>query len=135
MLFPSVISYCLRDAVASILPTQGLNDLLSLTHFDFATELPSLDRWPSTSLCESTMDFDIDRFLSRAVPRSRLYLLPDPVSWFMGYRSSPQRPLGNVLVWFWAFVGAVVGLLVVEAVFRTPHFRSEGAPLIVASLV
>jgi len=78
-------------------------------------------------------DFDIDTHLNRFVPRSRLYLLPKPISWFLGYRSSPQPRLGRLLINAWAGIGAFVGLIIVEAVFRTPTLQNHGSPVIIAS--
>ena len=40
-----------------------------------------------------------------------------------------------MLVWWWAFVGAFSGLLVVEAVFQTKGLKAEGAPTVIASFV
>jgi len=80
-------------------------------------------------------DFDVDIYINRFVPRPRLYLLPKPISWFLGYRSSPERPIGNVLVWFWSFLGAFISIIVIEAVFRTETLMAHGTPLVIASLV
>ena len=81
------------------------------------------------------LTFDIDHYLNRLVPSSRLHLLPKPVSRFLGYRHDPAPPIGNVMVWWWAFIGAFSGLLVVEAVFRSARLQAEGVPLVIASLV
>jgi hypothetical protein len=81
------------------------------------------------------LEFDVDHYLNRLIPRNRLHLLPKPISWFLGYRSSPGPRIGNVLVWWWAFIGAFTGLLVVEAVFQTEQLQSEGTPIVIASLV
>jgi hypothetical protein len=81
------------------------------------------------------LNLDIDRYLNRLVPSSKLHLLPKPVARFLGYRPAPAPPIGNVLVWWWAFIGAFSGLLVVEAVFHTERFQAEGVPLVIASLV
>jgi hypothetical protein len=80
-------------------------------------------------------DFNIDDYLNPFVPRNRLHLLPKSISWFLGHRDSPRPAIGSLLVWFWAFVGAVAGILVVEAVFMTPAFRHEGTPIVIASFV
>jgi hypothetical protein len=80
-------------------------------------------------------DFDIDVYINPFIPSPRLDLLPKALSWFLGYRSRPQPRIGNVLVWFWAFIGAFTGILVVEAVFMSPWLKSEGAPIIIGSLV
>ncbi|KIM93261.1 hypothetical protein OIDMADRAFT_46333 [Oidiodendron maius Zn] len=82
----------------------------------------------------SPYDFDIDRYVSRIVPRSRLHLLPKPISRFLGYRSTPAAPTGSILIWCWSFIGAFCGILIVEAVFETKHFQTQGVPPVVASL-
>ncbi|KAL2065039.1 hypothetical protein VTL71DRAFT_4179 [Oculimacula yallundae] len=82
----------------------------------------------------SSYSFDVDRYLNRLVPRSRLYLLPKPVSWFLGHREEPRTPIGNVAIWFWSFIGAFAGILVIEAVFMTKMLQNDGAPIIIASL-
>ncbi|CZS91295.1 related to HPP family protein [Rhynchosporium agropyri] len=81
-----------------------------------------------------SLNFDVDRYLNRIVPRSRLYLLPKPASWFLGHREAPRKPIGNVAVWFWSFIGAFAGILVIEAVFMSKVLQSDGAPIIIASL-
>ncbi|KAH7417271.1 HPP family-domain-containing protein [Cadophora sp. MPI-SDFR-AT-0126] len=82
----------------------------------------------------SSYNFDVDRYINRIVPRSRLYLLPKPISWFLGHREKPPKQIGNVVTWFWAFFGAFCGILVIEAVFQTEQLKSDGAPIIIASL-
>jgi len=80
-------------------------------------------------------NFDVDSYINRFVPRPRLYLLPKPISWFLGYRSEPTRPIGNVIPLFWACLGAFCGLMVVEAVFHAPGVRDLGTPIVIGSLV
>ncbi|PVH88223.1 HPP family protein-like protein [Cadophora sp. DSE1049] len=82
----------------------------------------------------SSYNFDVDRYINRIIPRSRLYLLPKPISWFLGHREKPPKQIGNVVTWFWAFIGAFCGILVIEAVFQTEKLKSDGAPVIIASL-
>ncbi|PMD40081.1 HPP family protein-like protein [Hyaloscypha variabilis F] len=83
---------------------------------------------------EPAFDFDVDHYINRFVLRSRLHLLPTPISWLLGYRAKPMRRIGSVLVWLWAFIGAFAGLLVVEAVFQTDGIKDHGAPTVIASL-
>jgi len=83
----------------------------------------------------SKWDFDIDTHLNRFVPRNHIYRLPTPISWFLGYRRKPREKIGSILVWWWAFVGAFSGLLVVEAVFQTKALKAEGTPMVIASFV
>lgn len=80
-------------------------------------------------------DFDIDVYLNPIIPRPRLDLLPRPISWLLGYRTEPPQRIRNVLVWFWAFIGAFAGILVVEAAYMVPALKSEGTPIIIGSLV
>lgn len=88
---------------------------------------------PSQSAC----NFDIDHYLDRFIPPNRLDVLPAPITRFLGHRQHPeqQKPVGNVLVWFWACLGAFCGILVVEAVYSTPLLRGSGAPIVIGSLV
>jgi len=79
-------------------------------------------------------DFDIDRFIDRIVFRSFVHKLPKPVSWFLGHRSPSRPAIGSLLVWFWSFIGAFCGILVVEAVYHTETLRSDGTPIVIASL-
>lgn len=88
-----------------------------------------------SSMNRPSFNFDIDYYVNRIVPRSRLHLLPKSISWFLGYREGPQRQIGNVLIWFWAFLGAFVGILVVEAVFQSDLVAAHGTPVIIASFV
>jgi hypothetical protein len=84
---------------------------------------------------EPALNFDIDRYINRFIPRPRLHLLPRPISWFLGYRSKPIARIGSIVVAFWSFLGAFAGLLVVEAVFNTKAIKDSGAPIVIASLV
>ncbi len=82
------------------------------------------------------VNFDIDKYLNRFVPRSRLYLLPQPISWFLGYRDKPRKEIGNVLVWGWSFVGAFCGVALIEGVVKSsPEIQSYAPPLILGSFV
>jgi hypothetical protein len=83
----------------------------------------------------TSLDFDVDLYLNRFVPLSRIYLLPKPISWLLGYRKEPVTPVGSLIVWLWSFIGAFAGILIVEAVFRTEGLQSHGTPIIIGSLV
>lgn len=82
----------------------------------------------------SDLDFDIDKYLNRFVPSPRLYILPTPISWFLGYRSTPRSRTGSLVIWFWAFIGAFCGIAIVENVYRSAYFKERGSPLVIASL-
>ncbi|CAG8951294.1 hypothetical protein HYFRA_00008044 [Hymenoscyphus fraxineus] len=77
--------------------------------------------------------FDVDEYVNRIIPRSRLYILPKSISRFLGYRAEPQQQVGSIFIWFWAFIGAFLGILIIETVFRADFLASHGAPVIVAS--
>lgn len=83
----------------------------------------------------TALDLDVDRYINPFIPRSRLYLLPKPISWFLGYRSQRRPAVGGVLVWWWSFIGAFCSILAIEAVFQTRSFKVEKTPLVIASLV
>lgn len=85
--------------------------------------------------------FDIDNYLNRFVPRSRLYLLPKPVSFWFGYRapvadtSKPATPAAsNLLVWLFAFLGGFIGISIIENVFlHLPILDGHQVPIVIAS--
>ncbi|KAI9700278.1 MAG: hypothetical protein M1836_002293 [Candelina mexicana] len=80
------------------------------------------------------VNFDIDKYLNYFIPRPRLYLLPKPVSWFLGYRDKPRKEIGNVLVWGWSFVGAFCGVALIEGVVKSsPSIQSYAPPIILGS--
>lgn len=79
--------------------------------------------------------FNVDDCINRFLPHPRLDRLPRSISWFLGYREQPRQQIGSVLVWFWAFTGAFLGILVVEAVFRTAVLKAHGTPTVIGSFV
>lgn len=83
----------------------------------------------------SDFDFDIDRYLNRFVPRNRVRILPRFISHFLGFRVEPYQEPGNVLIAWWSFIGAFVGISIVAWIFRVPMIASHGVPTIVASSV
>lgn len=78
---------------------------------------------------------DIDSYINPYVPRNLIYRLPTPISHFLGHRDRPRQPVGNLLVAAWSFLGAFVGIAVIEAVFRIPALHEHGTPLLIASFV
>lgn len=105
--------------------------------FHFMSPLSSSSKRASVdkSASPALRDFDIDYYLNPFVPRPRLYLLPRPISWFLGYRKTPRKPVGSLLVHLWSFLGAFVGIAIVEAVFMTRYFEVRGTPVVIASFV
>jgi len=79
-------------------------------------------------------DFDIDHYLNPFIPYNRLYLLPKPISWFLGYRENNREAIGSLITIWWSFIGAFAGILVVEAIYMTHGLQSDGAPIVIASL-
>ncbi|EQL02090.1 HPP family protein [Ophiocordyceps sinensis CO18] len=81
-----------------------------------------------------TWNLDIDRFLLPLVPSPPWHLLPYPVAHFLGHRKTTPRETGNLMPIFWAFVGILCSLLVIEAVtIRVPLFEARAVPMIVGS--
>ncbi|KAL8787495.1 MAG: hypothetical protein Q9195_007742 [Heterodermia aff. obscurata] len=78
-------------------------------------------------------DIDIDRWLNPLVPYNRLSRLPRPISRFLGYRNGPHGEVGNILVAWWAFVGAFSGVAVLEAALMIPEIQKHGVPTVIAS--
>ncbi|KAF7128374.1 hypothetical protein CNMCM5793_003104 [Aspergillus hiratsukae] len=83
----------------------------------------------------SRWHFDIDAYLNPYLPAPPWRWLPRPVSHFLGYRGDqPPKAVGNLLITFWALIGAFCGVLVVaEASLHVPSFQAHHAPIIVAS--
>lgn len=81
-------------------------------------------------------NIDIDRFINP-------YILPSPVSrlptWlgrFFGYRREPPRPLGNVIVSIWSFIGTLASLSLIYVVNgQLSAYENREAPLILGSFV
>ena len=81
------------------------------------------------------LDIDIEKYLLPFIPRSCLHLLPRPLSHFLGYRDSPRKQLGSLVIAAWSFFGAFCGVAITEGVFMFPVIRAHGTPLIIGSFV
>ncbi|KAK3944374.1 HPP family protein [Diplogelasinospora grovesii] len=82
----------------------------------------------------SRWHFDIDHYLNPVVPPTALPRLPYPVAHFLGYRTRPPRPLGNILIIAWAFVGIFCSLALIATVGRyVPSFAGHAVPTIIGS--
>lgn len=77
--------------------------------------------------------FDIDRHLNAYIPSNFVRTLPKPIARFLGYRDGPRRDIGNVLIAGWAFFGAFVGIITIEAVFLIPVIHDHGVPIVIGS--
>lgn len=78
---------------------------------------------------------DIDKLTYPFTPRNRVFLLPKPISHFLGYRNQAVKELGNVIVAAWALVGALVGIAVVAASSMIPEIQNHTPPVVIASFV
>ncbi|KAL2255390.1 hypothetical protein VTK26DRAFT_3469 [Humicola hyalothermophila] len=84
----------------------------------------------------SRWHFDIDEYLNPFFPASVLPRLPSAVAHFLGYRTHTPRPLGNLVMIFWAAIGVFSSLAVIGAVNRAvPEFQARGVPTILGSFV
>ncbi|KAK3374737.1 HPP family-domain-containing protein [Podospora didyma] len=83
----------------------------------------------------SRWHFNIDKHINPILPASVLPQIPYPVAHFLGHRSPPpQRPVGNLTVIFWAFIGIFSSLTIIGTVSaRVPSFKSHNVPQIIGS--
>jgi CBS-domain-containing membrane protein len=89
---------------------------------------------PSSSPPVLRFDFDIDDYLNPFIPHSHLNLLPKPISRLLGYRSTPQKSIGSLLVCTWAFIGAFTSISLISLLFHVLPVRwPSNAPIIIAS--
>lgn len=79
---------------------------------------------------------DIDRFINPYILPSPASRLPTWLGRFLGYRREPPRPLGNVIVSVWSFLGTLASLSLIFIVNKQlSAFENREAPLILASFV
>lgn len=82
------------------------------------------------------LDYDIDTHLNRVVPHSRVARLPKPISRFLGFRDEEYKEKQRLVVVFWSFLGSLLGLLTVGALYRyAPGLQKWHPPVMIASLV
>ncbi|CAD0087048.1 unnamed protein product, partial [Aureobasidium vineae] len=61
--------------------------------------------------------------------------LPKPVSRFLGYRSEEYKEPPRLVVVFWSFLGSLLGLLIIGALYKyAPGIRKWHPPIMIASL-
>lgn len=84
--------------------------------------------------------FDIDNYLNHIVPRPRFDLLPPGISYWFGYRPPKEEPkpvsqaTSVVLVWVFSFIGAFIGIAIIENVFlNLPRLDGVPVPIVIAS--
>jgi hypothetical protein len=83
------------------------------------------------------LDFDIDDYLSRYIPRPWLHRIPRWLSWELGYREHGGREVPTVFVWLWVtFIGAFCKVSVVQVVFeKSQYFVDRHVINIVGSMI
>lgn len=81
----------------------------------------------------------MDRYVNPFLPSGPRVLrrLPARAARFLGHREKMETEKdSDLVVWLWAFVGAFVGVAVIENVFLHWRFMAEnGAPIIIGSYV
>jgi CBS-domain-containing membrane protein len=89
---------------------------------------------PLSSPSHLHFDFDIDDYLNPFIAHPRLHLLPKPISRLLGYRSTPEKSIGSLLICIWAFVGAFAGISLVSLIYHVLPIRGlSNPPIIIAS--
>ncbi|KAI0387158.1 HPP family-domain-containing protein [Hypomontagnella monticulosa] len=82
----------------------------------------------------SKWHFEIDEYLNPWLPPAPWKHIPYPIARFLGHRPEHQRPLGNIAMIFWAFIGVFCSIIIIEAVGHSiPSFEEHGAPMIIGS--
>ncbi|KAI1142611.1 HPP family-domain-containing protein [Hypoxylon sp. FL0543] len=82
----------------------------------------------------SKWHFEIDQYLNPWLPAAPWKRVPYPVAHFLGHRPQPQRPLGNVAMVFWAFIGVFCAITIIEVLSHAiPSFQAHGSPIIIGS--
>lgn len=81
------------------------------------------------------LNFDIDLYLDPYIPKSRIDRLPRFISRFLGYRDAPRRPIGNLIVAAWSFLGGFAGTCLLAAFFMSSFIKSRGGPVVLGSYV
>ena len=82
--------------------------------------------------------YDIDTYLNPFTPRNPLHHLPYAIAHFLGVRSSRypqfQKQPHILLVWLWCFLGAFLGVALIEAVYQNlPLLDGKHVPVVIAS--
>lgn len=81
-------------------------------------------------------NIDVDRFINPYILPSPARHLPIWLGRFVGYRREPSRPLGNVIVSVWSFIGTVTALSLIYIVNgKLAPFENQETPLILSSFV
>lgn len=79
--------------------------------------------------------FSIDKYLNPIIPRNRVDRLPRPIAHFLGHRDKPGKPLGNIIVAAWSFIGGFAGTAALGGFFMSGFIQNRGGPVIIGSYV
>ena len=83
-----------------------------------------------------TSKYDIDAYLNPITPHNPFRHLPRPISHWFGYRppnSNPRKP-HILVVWAFCFIGAFLGVALVEGVYlHLPLLSGHRVPVIIGS--
>lgn len=89
----------------------------------------------SEPLSLQLLNFDIDRYLNPYIPHNRLYILPKPISRFLGYRGEPVKEPYTVFQWPITILATIAGLCLVGGIGNyAPGIVDLHPPVIIASL-
>ncbi|KAF2404620.1 HPP family protein, partial [Trichodelitschia bisporula] len=81
------------------------------------------------------LNVDLDHYVNPYLPPSPKHRLPAFLARWIGYRKHPAKNIGNVVVAWWACVGGISSILLVEAVYRhSPALYWYHPPIIISSL-
>jgi hypothetical protein len=92
----------------------------------------------SNKLGKQLLHWNIDRYLNPWVPHNRLYILPKPISHFLGYRKEKTEEIPPALQWPFMFLATVAGLCLVAGINNyaagfSPRMGVWSGPTIIAS--
>lgn len=91
-------------------------------------------RLPLWSMTE--WNIDIDRYINPYILSQPARRLPPMLGRFLGHRLDQPRPLGNVVIAIWSFIGTLASLSLIYVVTaHIPAIEDRQAPFILGSFV
>ena len=91
----------------------------------------------TTDIELSPEEYHSQEFKPGMASRNLLSRLPLWISHWLGYRKSlPLAPPAPIFIYFWSFIGAFIGISIIQAIFeQSSYFQARHVPTIVASYV
>lgn len=84
----------------------------------------------------SQWQVNFDQYINPFLIPPPTRLLPRSVQRLLDRHKRSRPHLGNVVLGFWAFIGALVSLSLISIIDKNvPAFKSAGSPLIIGSFV